>query len=125
MAACATGRGEVVVQAGQLDVTVDPLLGDDCACPALAYDHALVGEIEKGGPDRGAGQTEAVGELHLVLQPLARLERTGFDRGLKVLRYLEVQGDRASPVPCISSLEVAIKSGTLQAGERLHGAYRI
>jgi hypothetical protein len=62
------GRGQVVVQAGRLDVPVDPLVGDEGCRGALAHDQALAGQVLEGGPDSGAGQTQSLGELYLVVQ---------------------------------------------------------
>ena len=92
------GRRQVVVQAGQLDIPVDPLVGDQGSRAALADHHALVGQVLEGGPHGGAGQAEPLRELYLVVQPGTDLERPGPDRRLEVLGKLEVQGHRAGPV---------------------------
>ena len=91
-------RGQVVVEAGQLHVAVDAFLGHQGPGAALADHQALVGQVQEGGPHRGPRHAEPLGQLHLVVQPGADLERAGPDGRLVVLRQLEVQRHRAGPV---------------------------
>ena len=93
----AAGR-EVVVEAGELDVAVDPLVGDQGPGTALADHEPLVRQVQEGRPHRGPGQAEHLRQLDLVLQPGADLERTGSDRRFEMLSQLEVQRHRAGPV---------------------------
>ena len=92
------GRREVVVEAGQLDIAVDALVRDQGPRATLADHEALVGQVQEGGADGGARHAEPLGQLHLVVQPGADLERTGPDGRLVVLGQLEVQRYRAGPV---------------------------
>jgi hypothetical protein len=92
------GGREVVIQAGQLDVAVNALVGNLSPGAALSDHEALVRQVQERGPHRGTRHAQPLGELHLVLQPRADLERAGPDGRLVVLRQLEVQRHRAGPV---------------------------
>jgi len=92
------GRGEVVVQARQLDVAIDALAGDESSRTALPHHKALVGEVEERGAHGGAGQPERLRELNLVVQAGSRLQRARLDGRLVVLRHLKVQRHGTRPV---------------------------
>jgi hypothetical protein len=66
--------------------------------PRLRTTRPLVDRYWNAARTAGAGQAKPLGELHLVVQPRADLERARPDRRLEVLGMLEVQRHRAGPV---------------------------
>src|SRR6266567_370487 len=92
------GQGQVIVEAGQLDITVDLLPADHGPVTALAGDHAPIGQVPEGGPHGGTREAEFLGQLHLVVEACAHRQGAGPDSRLQVLSQLEVQRDRAAAV---------------------------
>ena len=94
----AAGLGQVVVEAGQLDLALH--LGVDHLRPhaALADQQPLVDEVLDRLAHRRPGQAQPVGQVDLVLEPCPRRQFAGLDEVLQVLCHLEVERDRAVPV---------------------------
>jgi hypothetical protein len=98
------GRGlpagcvEVLVQAGQRHRTVDPSTGHDGAHAPMADDQVLLDESLDRLAHRRAAHPEALGQPHLVVEPIAGAELTGLDRLTEELDDLEPERDRALPV---------------------------
>ena len=83
--------GQVVVQARQRHRAEDARRRDHGA-QATAPDHqALLDQALHRLPYRGAAHAQAFGQVQLVVQPVARLERPVVDGPLEVLGDLEVQ----------------------------------
>jgi hypothetical protein len=92
------GLGQVVVQAGQLDLAAHLGVDDLGAHAALADQQPAVDQVLDGPAHGRPGQAELVGQVDLVVQPRPRGQVTGLDELLEVLGDLEVEGDRAVTV---------------------------
>jgi hypothetical protein len=92
------GPGQVVEEAGQLDLALDPPVHHLGADAAAADQQPLVHQLLDGPPHRRAGQPPPVGEADLILQPVAGLEVAALDGGLDLPGHLEVERHRAGPV---------------------------
>ncbi len=93
-----TGSGQVVVEAGQLDLASDPPVHHLGAHATLADEQPLVDQLLDRLPHRRPGQAELVGQGDLALEPVAGLERPGLDRLLDLGGHLRVQRHRAEAV---------------------------
>jgi hypothetical protein len=109
------GLGQVVVQAGELDLAADLGVHDLGADAAFADQQAAVHQVADGLAHRGAGQAEPVGQVDLVLQPGPGGQLTGLNELLEMLGDLEIERDRAGPVHPDGHVVV---HGTLPSGHR-------
>ena len=92
------GTRQVVVEAGQLDLAVDPVVHDLGAHAALAHQQALADQFLDGAAHGGPGQAVPVGEQDLVVQARTGPHLAPLDRLLDLLGHLEVERDGAGPV---------------------------
>ncbi len=83
-----TGSGQVVVEAGELDLASNPPVHHLGAHATLADEQPLVDQLLDRLPHRRPGQAELVGQGDLALEPVAGLERPGLDRLLDLGGHL-------------------------------------
>jgi hypothetical protein len=92
------GLGQVVVEAGQLDLAAHLGVHDLRAHTTLADQQPALDQVLDGPAHGRPGQAELVGQIDLVVQPCPGGQFPRLDEVLQVLRHLEVERDRAVAV---------------------------